>query len=94
MLSAYIEKLTLAWAEVESYKLQDKKKMQEIMEDYVKHHGHQTMAWANYIKLMRVFPDHEKNLRGLFKRGIQVVKDNKAVLAELWLDWEKKFTTI
>ncbi len=48
------------------------------------------MAWANYIKLVRVFPDHEKTLRGLFKRGIQSVKDNKSMLGDLWLEWEKK----
>ena len=64
------------------------------MEDYMKLHGHQLMSWANYIKLMRVFPDHEKHLRGLFKRGLQVIKDNKVVLAELWLDWEKKFSSV
>ena len=50
------------------------------------------MSWANYIKLMRVFPDQEKTLRGLFKRGINILKDpqSKATLLELWLDWEKK----
>lgn len=48
------------------------------------------MSWANYIKLMRVFPDHEKTVRGLFKRGLQVVKENKVLLGELWLEWEKK----
>ena len=52
------------------------------------------MAWANYIKLIRVFPDSDKALRGLFKRGINVIKDNKAVLSELWLEWEKKFGTV
>jgi hypothetical protein len=52
------------------------------------------MAWANYIKLMRCFPDHDKTLRGLFKRGIQFTKDNKITLAELWLEWEKKFSTV
>lgn len=61
------------------------------MEDYVKGaNGQQFMAWANYIKLMRTFPDHEKTLRGLFKRGLNFVKDAKTNLAELWLEWEKK----
>lgn len=69
-LSAYVEKLTLGWAEVEAYKIQDKKKTQELMEDYVKYHGNQMMAWANYIKLMRIFPDNEKTLRGIYKRGL------------------------
>lgn len=64
------------------------------MEDYVKHHGNQMMSWANYIKLMRTFPDNEKTLRGLYKRGVQVIKDSKIVLAELWLEWEKKFCSI
>jgi len=64
------------------------------MEEYVKHNGHQMMAWVNYIKLMRTFDDHEKSLRGIFKRGLQVIKDNKAMLAELWIDWEKKFGSI
>ncbi len=54
------------------------------------------MSWANYIKLMRTFPDHEKALRGLFKRGINIVKDqpSKIGLSDLWLEWEKKFGTI
>lgn len=52
------------------------------------------MSWANYIKLMRSFADHDKNLRGLFKRGIQSIKDHKGTFADLWLDWEKKFGTI
>lgn len=44
------------------------------------------MSWTNYLKLMREFPDHEKTLRGLFKRGLQIVKDNKVLLGELWLE--------
>ena len=66
------------------------------MEEYVKGNGQQVMAWANYIRLMRLFPEHEANLRGLFKRGINVVKDagGKQTLADLWLDWEKRFGTI
>jgi hypothetical protein len=62
------------------------------MEEYVKGNGQQVMAWANYIKLMRCFPDNEKTLRGLFKRAINLVKDNngKTTLSDLWLEWEKK----
>ena len=53
------------------------------------------MSWTNYIRLMRVFPDtNEKTLRGLFKRGLQVVKDNRVALGELWLEWEKRFGTV
>ena len=74
--------------------MQDKKRVQELMEEYVKQNGSQMMAWVNYIKVMRVFPDHEKTLRGVFKRGLQFAKDNKAMLAELWFDWEKKFGSI
>jgi len=67
-----------------------------LMEEYLKTNGQHLMSWANYIKLMRVFPDHDKTLRGLFKRGINTLKDqgSKSALAELWLDWEKKFGTI
>eukprot|EP00347_Sterkiella_histriomuscorum_P009820 403339762 len=93
-LQFFTEKLQLSWAEVEAYKISDKKQVQEIMEQFVTQNGLQMISWANYIKLMRVFPDHEKTLRGLFKRGLQFVKDNKAQLGELWLEWEKKFTTI
>ncbi|CDW90873.1 squamous cell carcinoma antigen recognized by t-cells 3 [Stylonychia lemnae] len=94
LLITYIEKLILSHAEVEAYKIQDKKQVQELMEDYVKQNGYQMMSWANYIKLMRVFPDHEKTVRGLFKRGLQIARDNKVLLAELWIEWEKKFSTI
>ena len=47
------------------------------MEEYVKTNGQQLMAWANYIRLMRLFPtvDSEKTIRGLFKRGINILKD-------------------
>jgi DNA-directed RNA polymerase subunit F len=86
------DKLRLNWAEVEAYKVQDRKKVQELMEEYVKSNGQQVMAWANYIKLMRVFPEHEQSLRGLFKRGINIVKDvsGRLMLSDLWLEWEKK----
>ena len=87
--------MRLGWAEVEAYKIQDKKRVTDIMEEYVKGNGQQVMAWANYIKLMRSFPgDHEKTLRGLFKRGINLVKEGKSALGDLWLEWEKKFGTI
>jgi len=36
MVNTYIEKLILSQAEVEAYKIQDKKMVQELMEDYVK----------------------------------------------------------
>lgn len=54
------------------------------------------MAWANYIRLMRLSPEHEANLRGLFKRAINVLKDAgaKQTIADLWLEWEKRFGTI
>lgn len=74
-LHSYVEKIILNWAEVEAYKFSDKKKVQELMETSVKANGHLLMSWANYIRLMRVFPDSEKQMRGLFKRGLQVVKD-------------------
>lgn len=65
------------------------------MEDFVKAHGSQMMAWTDYIRLMRVFGDTtEQAIRGLFKRGVQVVKDNRAGLAELWLEWEKRFANV
>jgi hypothetical protein len=64
------------------------------MEDYVRGNGQQVMAWANYIKLMRCFLDHDKTLRGLFKRGINLVKEGKQTLGDLWLEWEKRFGTI
>jgi hypothetical protein len=94
LLTTYLDKLRLNWAEVEAYKIQDRKKTTELMEDYVKGNGQQVMAWANYIKLMRCFPEHDKTLRGLFKRGINLVKEGKQTLADLWLEWEKKFGTI
>ena len=94
-LQNYLDKLLLNWAEVEAYKIQDKKKVAELMEGYVKGgNSQQVMAWANYIKLMRCFPDHDKTLRGLFRRGINLVKEGKTTLGELWLEWEKKFGTI
>jgi hypothetical protein len=62
------------------------------MEDYVKSNGSQMVAWANYIKLVRCFPDNEKTIRSLFKRGINFVNEEqgKVTLSELWLEWEKK----
>ena len=45
------------------------------MEEYVRINGLNVMAWTNYIRLMRTFVDHEKTLRGLFKRGISILKD-------------------
>lgn len=92
LIALYCDKLRLSWVEVEAYKIQDRKKVQELMEEYVKRNGAQLMSWANYIKLMRGFPDHEKAVRGLFKRGISIVHEvqSKSQLAELWLEWEKK----
>ena len=92
LLTGYLEKLYLTWAEVEAYKIQDKDKVRDLMESYLKlnQNTHKLMSWANYIKLMRAFPDHDKALRGLFKRGLIFVKEGKATLAELWLEWEKK----
>ncbi len=63
------------------------------MEIYVKSNGSNMLAWANYIKLVRGFPDSDKILRGLFKRGINFVAEEtggKVGLAELWVEWEKK----
>ncbi len=62
------------------------------MEDYVKSNGSVMLAWANYIKLMRCFPESEKTIRSLFKRGINFVGEDqsKVTLSELWLEWEKK----
>lgn len=76
-MNSYIDKLRLSWAEVEAYKVQDRKKVAELMEEYVKVNGQQLMAWGNYIRLMRLFPtvDSEKTIRGLFKRGINIMKD-------------------
>lgn len=66
------------------------------MEEYVRSNGQEMMSWANYIRLMRTFPDHDKTLRGLFKRSINIVKNqqSKVTLADLWLEWEKKFGSI
>ncbi len=58
-IGALVDRLRLNWAEVEAYKVMDQKKVKELMEEYVKVNGQQVMAWGNYIRLMRVFPDHE-----------------------------------
>jgi hypothetical protein len=34
-------------------------------------------SWINYIRFVRSFPDSDKTVRGLFKRGIVITKDNK-----------------
>jgi hypothetical protein len=56
------------------------------------------MAWGNYIRLMRLYPtlESEKTIRGLFKRGINILKEHasKVGLSELWIEWEKKFGSI
>ena len=46
--------------------------------------------------LILTYPDHDKTLRGLFKRSINIVKNqqSKVTLADLWLEWEKKFGSI
>lgn len=48
------------------------------MEIYIRENGHFAAAWFNYIKLIKNFPDSEKSMRGLFRRGIGIAKDNKA----------------
>lgn len=64
------------------------------METYVKANGYQLISWGNYIKLLRIFPDTEKQIRAAFKRGLQIVKKEKFILSDLWLEWEKKYGNI
>ena len=40
------------------------------MEPYATDNGYQAMTWMSYIRLMRAFPDNDKTIRGLFKRGL------------------------
>jgi hypothetical protein len=62
------EKITLQWAEVEvllffhvkTYKIGDREKMKELMEDYVKDYGKIHAKWFNYIRLLRHFSNSTK----------------------------------
>lgn len=94
-LGPYLDKLRLSWAEVEAYKIRDQKKVTEIMEDYLKHNTATLMPWANYIRLLRAFGEPDgKSIRSIFKRALHSIKDNKLQLADLWLEWEKKFGSL
>ncbi len=80
-LGPYLDQLRLSWAEVEAYKVKDQAKVVELMEDYLKHNTATMLPWMNYIKLIRTFPDHEKPLRSLFKRALNLLKEGKSQLA-------------
>ena len=42
-----------------------------------------------FIRLLRVFDDSKKPIRGVFKKGVASTKSG--TFASLWLDWGKKF---
>ena len=84
--------LLLHWAEVETYKLKNKEKVVELMETFLSENGDASSSWLNYIKFMRFFDD-AKIIRTLCKRGLEYCIEFE-VLANAWLEWEKKFGTI
>lgn len=47
----YLDNLELFWANIETYMLQSKKEMNNVMEKYIRRNGGSHAAWLNYISL-------------------------------------------
>lgn len=49
--------------------------------------------WIFFTRLVRQVDamSNHKSVRGIFKRALNTVKEEKLQVAQEWLDWEKKF---
>jgi hypothetical protein len=87
--SALADKLVLNWGEIETYKVFDKEKAFEVMQDLIKQNGSQTEYWLNYIRFARHF-NETKLIRNLCRKGLQQAKDFRTI-GDAWEEWEKKY---
>ena len=74
------------WAEFETYKVQDKKQLEEIMNELVRLDPSPD-NWVNYISYEKYFGD-PTSIRKVFKRSIEYCKTDKKMLSVKWIEWE------
>ena len=74
------------WAEFETYKVQDKKQLEEIMNELVRLDPSPD-NWVNYISYEKYFGD-PLSIRKVFKRSIEYCKTDKKMLSVKWIEWE------
>ena len=83
-------KLSLIKAEFETYRLGDKAKMIEAMEQAVRLGKGSYLHWLLYINYEKFFGDII-GVRKIYKRAVEYtkVKEEKKIISELWISWEK-----
>lgn len=77
------------WAEFETYKTQEKKQMEQIMNELVRIDSSPEM-WLTYITYQKYFGD-PTSIRKLFKRSIEYCKTEKKMLSIKWIEWESTY---
>ena len=78
----------MIWAEFETYKSKDCEKMKEIMEKAIRICGGDQYYWSCYIQYLKHF-GVIKDIRSIYKRAAQYVKDEKLAFSQYWVAWEK-----
>lgn len=85
----YIEELTKQWIQVETYFLKDKKKMNEVIELYLKKHAANGQLWIFYYQMEQFLNSDLTTLRKILKRGIEYSKEGTDEVVRTLIDLEK-----
>ena len=83
----YILRILLILAEFEVYKAKDENQMNDLMNRIVKI-SPTAENWRIYISYSKYFGNVE-NIRKIYKRALGFCKEDKNLLAEAWVMWEK-----
>ena len=78
----------MIWAEFETYKVKDIQKMKEIMEKVIRLCEGEQYYWNSFIQYLKHFGEI-KDIRSIYKRATEYVKDEKVAFSQYWIAWEK-----
>ena len=78
----------MIWSEFETYKAKDFDKMKEIMEKVIRICEGDQYYWNCYIQYLKSF-NLTKDIRSIYKRATEYVKDEKVTFSQNWIAWEK-----
>lgn len=93
-LTQYLDRFLIWLAEIESLHFKSGQQVQENMNKYLKgKKAQKAQNWLYFVKLMKQADqeNHHKSVRGIYKRSLNTLKEDKILVAQEWLDWEKKF---
>lgn len=78
----------MIWAEFETYKVKDNEKMKEVMEKTVRVCEGDQIYWNLYVQYSKYF-GIVKDIRSIYKKAIEYVKEDKLAFSQYWIAWEK-----